>query len=351
MDLNEMRRRFKEQRAQSKDNGQLADNSDETIISSSCSNKKGNAERAYSPNNSQQTLHFEDGAMYVGSIDESGKFVGHGVYTFPDGTIYDGLWLNGLRNGAGTQTWTDGTKYVGNWKNGLRQGTGTITWSNGDKYVGSWKDDNISNGHYYYVDGAHYDGEFNSEWDRDGYGTQTWPNGYKYVGSWKDDNISNGHYYYVNGDHYDGEFNSEWKREGYGTYYWADGRRHCGTWKQDMKHGKGQYIDNNGVLICEGEWLNDEYVEDSYTQSESTPYYEDSSIFSRVEMIILEQLDVDPSSVVESASFVNDLGADSLDIVELIMALEQEFNISIPDEQADRISTVGDAVRYIEANI
>lgn len=73
-------------------------------------------------------------------------------------------------------------------------------------------------------------------------------------------------------------------------------------------------------------------------------------VFERVKSIIVEQLQVDEDSVVPEASFVDDLGADSLDIVELIMALEEEFDIEIPDEDAEGITTVGDAVNYIKEN-
>jgi len=70
----------------------------------------------------------------------------------------------------------------------------------------------------------------------------------------------------------------------------------------------------------------------------------------RVKNIIVEQLGVDAAEVVPAAQFVNDLGADSLDTVELIMALEEEFDVEIPDEQAEKIKTVGEALDYIKAN-
>jgi acyl carrier protein len=76
-----------------------------------------------------------------------------------------------------------------------------------------------------------------------------------------------------------------------------------------------------------------------------------SSIAEKVTSIITEKLGVDESEVTPEASFSADLGADSLDTVELIMEFEKEFNISIPDEQAENIKTVGDAVAYLEANI
>ena len=73
-----------------------------------------------------------------------------------------------------------------------------------------------------------------------------------------------------------------------------------------------------------------------------------SDIASRVKAIIVEKLGVDENEVTPEASFTNDLGADSLDTVELIMEFEKEFNISIPDDQAEKISTVGDAIAYVE---
>ena len=69
----------------------------------------------------------------------------------------------------------------------------------------------------------------------------------------------------------------------------------------------------------------------------------------RVKNIIVEQLRVEPDHVEPAAQFVNDLGADSLDTVELIMALEEEFDIEIPDEQAEKIKTVGEALEHIKA--
>lgn len=75
-----------------------------------------------------------------------------------------------------------------------------------------------------------------------------------------------------------------------------------------------------------------------------------SEIASKVQKIIVDKLGVEESEVVATASFTDDLGADSLDTVELIMEFEKEFGISIPDDQAEKIQTVGDAVSYIEAN-
>ena len=75
-----------------------------------------------------------------------------------------------------------------------------------------------------------------------------------------------------------------------------------------------------------------------------------SEIAEKVKAIIVDKLGVEDSEVTNEASFTNDLGADSLDTVELIMEFEKEFNISIPDDQAEGIATVGDAVKYLEDN-
>ena len=75
-----------------------------------------------------------------------------------------------------------------------------------------------------------------------------------------------------------------------------------------------------------------------------------SEVASKVKALIVDKLSVEESEVTNEASFTNDLGADSLDTVELIMEFEKEFGISIPDDQAEKITTVGDAIAYIEAN-
>ncbi|NNF02784.1 MAG: acyl carrier protein [Bacteroidia bacterium] len=75
-----------------------------------------------------------------------------------------------------------------------------------------------------------------------------------------------------------------------------------------------------------------------------------AEISNRVKAIIVDKLGVDESEVTTESSFTNDLGADSLDTVELIMEFEKEFNIAIPDDQAEKISTVGQAIEYIEKN-
>jgi acyl carrier protein len=76
-----------------------------------------------------------------------------------------------------------------------------------------------------------------------------------------------------------------------------------------------------------------------------------SDILERVRKIVIEHLDADPEKVTEKASFIDDLGADSLDNVELVMAFEEEFDIEIPDDAAEHIQTVGDAVKFISERL
>ena len=79
-----------------------------------------------------------------------------------------------------------------------------------------------------------------------------------------------------------------------------------------------------------------------------TNFMAQKSIEEKVKDIIVEQLGVNPEQVTPQASFIEDLGADSLDIVELVMAFEEEFSVEVPDEDAEKLQTVGDVIKYIE---
>jgi acyl carrier protein len=78
---------------------------------------------------------------------------------------------------------------------------------------------------------------------------------------------------------------------------------------------------------------------------------DEKEAFERVKKVAVAQLSVNPDEVTNEASFTKDLGADSLDTVELVMALEEEFGMEIPDEDAEKITTVGEAVKYISAHL
>ena len=77
---------------------------------------------------------------------------------------------------------------------------------------------------------------------------------------------------------------------------------------------------------------------------------EETQVFEQIKLIIAEQLSAEPDKITPETSIIDDLGADSLDVVELVMALEEKFGIEIPDEDAEKINTVGDIVSYVEAN-
>jgi acyl carrier protein len=76
-----------------------------------------------------------------------------------------------------------------------------------------------------------------------------------------------------------------------------------------------------------------------------------SDVREKVKQVIVDQLSVNPEEVTEDASFIEDLGADSLDIVELVMELEEQFGVDIPDEEAEKILTVGEAIKYIDTKL
>jgi acyl carrier protein len=86
----------------------------------------------------------------------------------------------------------------------------------------------------------------------------------------------------------------------------------------------------------------------SATNTNRTNFMAEKSIEEKVKDIIVEQLGVNPEQVTPQASFIEDLGADSLDIVELVMAFEEEFGVEVPDEDAEKLQTVGDVIKYIE---
>jgi len=84
------------------------------------------------------------------------------------------------------------------------------------------------------------------------------------------------------------------------------------------------------------------------TNTNRTNFTAEKSIEEKVKDIIVEQLGVNPEQVTPQASFIEDLGADSLHIVELVMAFEEEFSVEVPDEDAEKLQTVGDVIKYIE---
>lgn len=87
-----------------------------------------------------------------------------------------------------------------------------------------------------------------------------------------------------------------------------------------------------------------------YARKAHDYFMSDKPIDQRVKDIVVEQLGVKPEQVTPQAKFIEDLGADSLDTVELVMALEEEFGIEVPDEQAEKLQSVGDVIKYIEDN-
>jgi acyl carrier protein len=100
-------------------------------------------------------------------------------------------------------------------------------------------------------------------------------------------------------------------------------------------------------MLCPG-WLRFAGPYPRATNFNQSNSMAEKSIEEKVKDIIVEQLGVNPEQVTPQASFIEDLGADSLDIVELVMAFEEEFGVEVPDEDAEKLQTVGDVIKYIE---
>lgn len=277
-----------------------------------------------------RTEHYDGGGWYEGEFD-----------------------VNGVRTGLGVFHWSNGDYYKGSFgENGQMSGQGTYYWLSGGRLEGTWKSDKPIKGIMYYNDGFKFEGEFNTDWTRKK-GTLYWPDGQRYEGTFDESGLRSGQgiFYFSNGDYYEGEYSND-QPSGQGTYYWSDGSKFIGQWLNGLRHGYGKYYDSNNKLVQEGKWVKDKWRPENGPSYFGSQYKKNgSSILSRVKTIVVNKLGVDPYEVVESASFMNDLGADSLDALELIMEFEKEFFISIPDEIAERIRTVGDAVRYLEKHV
>jgi len=119
-----------------------------------------------------------------------------------------------------------------------------------------------------------------------------------------------------------------------------------GRKRQLIINQRHTYIEPQNYNISFGNFYENSFLCTLFNQNKRVM----SDISARVKAIIVDKLGVDENEVTPEASFTNDLGADSLDTVELIMEFEKEFNIAIPDDQAEKIGTVGEAIQYIENN-
>lgn len=137
-----------------------------------------------------------------------------GQRTYPDGSVYDGEFLDGQRHGHGIYKWPDGTVYEGGFVHGQRQGQGTYTWPDGAVYKGDFQA-----------------GQFH------GHGVLTWPDGASYDGDWV-----------------------EGKRSGHGTYRWANGFTYVGEFRDNQRCGAGTLYDADGRVVQQGQWRDDKFV-------------------------------------------------------------------------------------------
>ena len=153
--------------------------------------------------------------------------------TYDNGDIYEGEFLEELKDGKGVMKYKGGNKYDGDWKKDKKEGKGIFIYKSGSKYEGDFKN-NVKDGHglFTYKNGDKYDGDFKSG-SKAGKGVKYFANGDKYDGEWEEDEYNgNGVFYYHNGDKYVGQFKGGVK-EGKGTYYYANGEKKEGTWEND----------------------------------------------------------------------------------------------------------------------
>ncbi len=203
-------------------------------------------------NNSQNKL-----SASTTLIDVNGEklVLSEGDISYQEGS-YSGQHVDGIPYGSGVWTHPEGLVYDGKWKEGKAEGFGVMTWANGDRYEGEWKEDMFNGqGIFYLADGEIYEGEWLNDM-RHGQGTITYPGGAIYSGEWK------GNLYYGRGTltwgdgrKYIGDFQDN-MRDGNGTMYWPDGMKYEGQWKKDLMDGFGLLLFPGGELY-EGDFAND----------------------------------------------------------------------------------------------
>ena len=185
-----------------------------------------------------------------------------GIFEYFDGDRFEGIFVNGKKEGKGTYYYPDGDMYEGNWLNDKKNDYGIYVWSYGDKYEGNWFNDKMQGyGTYYFQSGSKYEGEY-LDGKRNGYGTYYYTNGGIYEGEYLNDKAHGyGIETYASGAKYEGDF-LEGKRTGKGKYIYSNGDIYIGYFLDGKRHGEGEYFYgflNSGGMIWSyiGEWKED----------------------------------------------------------------------------------------------
>jgi len=211
--------------------------------------------------------------VFVNQEDE-GKFVDYqkkkgflwdnciGIFEYFDGDKFEGLFINGVKEGYGTYYYPNGNKYEGNWFNDKIQGYGTFYFQSGSKHEGEYLDGKRNGyGTYYYTNGDMYEGEYLND-KYHGYGIYTFANGTKYEGEYLNDEAHGyGIETYASGAKYEGDFLGG-KRTGKGKYIYSNGDIYIGEFLNGKRHGQGEYfydVLNSGAMIWSyiGDWKED----------------------------------------------------------------------------------------------
>ncbi len=205
--------------------------------------------------NDPVTIIYPNGTKYVGSLKNDKYFIG--TYTFADGSIQSGYWVNGKLNGKGKSISKMGSIYEGEWKDGLKSGNGTLTISDGSKYIGTWIENSMSGPFtYYFANGTEFQGTMRND-TIEKKGVCKFQNGSIYTGDIKDFEFNGkGTFTRANGERYEGDWKNS-KPHGYGIFVFADSSKYAGNWIEGERNGYGELIFKNGSKYI-GQWKNNE---------------------------------------------------------------------------------------------
>jgi len=176
------------------------------------------------------SIRFQEGT-YAGQHHDGIPY-GTGIWSHPDGLVYDGEWKNGMAHGYGKMIWPNGDRYEGEWKEDMFNGQGVLFLANGEKYEGEWFNDmRHGQGSVFYPDGDQYTGDWKGNLFY-GQGKMTWADGRQFEGEFKDN-----------------------MRDGFGIMVWPDGTKYKGNWQKDFMNGYG-VLTLPGGEIYEGDFVN-----------------------------------------------------------------------------------------------
>lgn len=191
------------------------------------------------------------GGEYIGERNTFNRFHGHGVYSYTNGSVYEGQWVDGRKQGQGKQMQPDGSVYTGDWRDNQQHGQGRMRWVNGDSYDGQWSDGHMhGKGVFVSANGDRYEGSFVVN-QRDGAGVLTRRNGERFEGHWKTGAREGKGILTKPGL---GVIAGQWSNDtldGDATVTFSNGERFVGALQNELPHGKGTCKSKAASAACE----------------------------------------------------------------------------------------------------